>query len=299
MNRSRPMSSNTDRPVSARSGHSDVVDAIIDRVLATSPETARHNCPEIADLAAWYETRDRHAGSTRVHQHLADCARCQSIVALVARSEDASSPAPSVRRMLKLVNAQMMVPALVGAVVIVGVAQFFRRPNRAVPTPGIVAGKQSQRADSGMSAARPDALKAREFLATRGASSNGMEAAMAMQGDLSAALVVSTDHSVEWLLGKHGAIFRRDRQHRIQAQASGVVTDLTAGVAVSSDVCWVIGNSGTILKTTDGHNWKTLAAPTELDLISVAANSADAAMVVAAGGFTYYTADGGKTWALH
>jgi hypothetical protein len=275
-----------------------MVDAMIDRVLATSPETARDNCPEVADLAAWYEARDKPAGSSGVHQHLADCARCQSIIVLVSRSEDASNPAPSARRMLRLVKARIMVPALVGAVAIVGVAQFFLRPNQAVPTPGIVAGTESQRADSRISAAR-DAFKPGEFLATRGASSNGMEVAMAMRGDLSAALVVSPDHSVEWLLGKHGAIFRRDRQHRIQAQASGVVTDLTAGAAVSSDVCWVIGNSGTILKTTDGHNWKTLAAPTELDLISVAANSADAAMVVAAGGFTYYTADGGKTWALH
>jgi hypothetical protein len=188
------------------------------------------------------------------------------------------------------------------ALVVVGVS-VFRRSQNAVWTPGTLAIKESPSTGAGSSSnaivQAPPHFTTGELVVTSDAPvTNGVETTLATRTSVPGSVVVAApDHSVEWLIGKHGAILRRESDHSIHAQASGVATDLTAGAAVSSTVCWMIGTSGTILRTTDGQRWETLPAPTTMDLVGVQARTADAAMVVAAGGLSYYTIDGGKTWA--
>jgi hypothetical protein len=300
MNRLRPTSAADQHSIAGKNGHTDVVDTTIDRVLAAAPETSGEDCPDATALAAWYEApRDQ---SHHLDAHLADCARCQSIVAAIARAEGAAAaPAPAVRRWRRPV---LMLPALAGLVlIIVGAARVFRRSQNAARTSGMVAIQESPSTGRGNSSnaviQAPPQFTTGELVVTPDASiSNRVETTMATRVSGPGAVVVAApDHSVEWLIGKHGAILRRESDHSIHAQASGVETDLTAGAAVSSAVCWVIGTSGTILRTTDGQHWEILPAPTAMDLVSVQANTADAALVVAAGGLSYITIDGGKTWA--
>jgi hypothetical protein len=295
MNRLRPASAADERST-RKNGHADVVDATIDRVLAAAPESDSQDCPDATALAAWYEAP--RGQSSHLDAHLADCARCQSIIAAIARAEDAPAPGPAVRRWRRPV---VVVPALAGIALIVLGALAFRRPWNPVPRSGMVAIEESSSTAPGSSSnavVRPQ-FTASELVITPDAPlTNRVETTMATGISPPGAVVVATpDHSVEWLIGKHGAIVRREPDHSIDIQASGVATDLTAGAAVSSAVCWVIGTSGTILRTTDGQHWEILPAPTTKDLVSVKARTADAAMVVAAGGSSYYTIDGGKTWA--
>jgi hypothetical protein len=298
MNRLRSTRAADERSVTGKNGHADVVDATIDRVVAAAPETDSKHCPDATTLAAWYETP--RGQSSHLDAHLADCGRCQSIIAAIARAEDAAAPVPSVRRWRRPV---VVVPALAGIALIILSAHALRRPWNAVPRSGMVAIEESSSTAPGSSSngvVRPQ-FTAGELVITPDAPlTNRVETTMATGISGPGAVVVATpDHSVEWLIGKHGAIVRREPDHSIRAQTSGVATNLTAGAAVSSAVCWVIGTSGTILRTTDGQHWEILPPPTTMDLVRVQARSADAAMVVAAGGLSYYTIDGGKTWAHH
>lgn len=296
MNRLRPTSASDERSIAAKNGHADVVDATIDRVLEAASETSGKDCPDTTALAAWYDAPRKQ--SHPLDGHLADCARCQSIVAAIARAEDAEVATVRKRRWPVL-----MLPALAGiALVVVGVS-VFRRSQNAAWTPGTLAIRENPSTGSGSSSnaivQAPPHLTTGELVVTPDTSAtNRVETTLVTGISSSGSMVVAApDHSVEWLIGRHGAILRRESGHSIHAQASGVTTDLTAGAAVSSTVCWVIGTSGTILRTTDGQRWETLRAPITMDLVGVQARTADAAMVVAAGGLSYYTIDGGKTWA--
>jgi hypothetical protein len=296
MNRSRSSGAADERSVTGKNGHADVVDATIDRVLAAAPETDSNDCPDATALAAWYETP--RGQSSHLDAHLADCARCQSIIAAIARAEDAAAPAPAVQRWRRPV---VVLPALAAIALIILGALALRRPWNPGPRSGMVASEEGPSTAPGGSSnavVRPQ-FTASELVITPDAPlTNRVETTMATGISGPGAVVVATpDHSVEWLIGKHGAIVRRESDHSIHAQTSGVATDLTAGAAVSSAVCWVTGTSGTILRTTDGQHWEILPTPTTKDLVSVKARTADAAMVVAAGGSRYYTMDGGKTWA--
>lgn len=296
MNRLRPTSAADERSISAKNGHADVVDATINRVLEAAPETGGKDCPDATALAAWYD-----APRKQLHPldgHLADCARCQSILAAIARAEDAAAPAVP-----KWGWPVLILPALAGiALVVVGVS-VFRRSQNATWTPGTLAIKESPstgaRRSSNIIVQAPPHFTTGELVVTSDAFvTNRIETTQATRTSGRGSVVVAApDHSVEWLIGKHGAILRRESDRSIHPQASGVATDLTAGAAVSSTVCWMIGTSGTILRTTDGQRWETLHAPTTMDLVSVEARTADAATVIAAGGLSYYTIDGGKTWA--
>jgi hypothetical protein len=295
MNRLRPASA-ADARSTGKNGHADVVDATIDRVLAAAPETDGKDCPDMTALGAWYETP--RGQSSHLDAHLADCVRCQSIIAAIARAEDAAAPAPAVRRWRRPV---VVLPALAGIALIILGARAFRRPQNGALTSGMVAIEESSSTAPGSSSnavVRPQFTASELVITPNAPHTNRFETTMAtgMSGP-GAVVVAAPDHSVEWLIGKHGAIVRRESDRSIHAQASGVATDLTAGAAVSSTVCWVIGTSGTILRTTDGQHWEILPAPTTKDLVSVQARTADVAMVVAAGGLSYYTIDGGKGWA--
>jgi hypothetical protein len=296
MNRLRPTSAADERSIAAKNGHADVIDATINRVLDAAPETSGEDCPDPTALAAWYDAPRKQ--SHPLDGHLSDCARCQAIVAAIARVEDVAVPTVRKRRWPAL-----MLPALAGIGLVIVGASVLRRSQNAVWTPGTDAIHESPSANPGSSSNAvvqvPPHLTTGELEVTPDTSAtNRVETTMETRISAPGSMVVAApDHSVEWLIGKHGAILRRESDHSIHAQASGVTTDLTAGAAVSSTVCWVIGTSGTILRTTDGQRWETLRTPITMDLVGVQARTADAAMVVAAGGLSYYTIDGGKTWA--
>ena len=297
MNRLRPSTAADDRSIAGKDGRVDVVEITIDRVLKVVTETNGKDCPDATALAGWYDAPRKQ--SHPLDGHLSDCARCQSIVAAIARAEHAAAPAAVVPRWSW---PALILPTLAGIALVMVGASILRRSQNARRSAGTVAIRESPSAGPASSSntiiqARPQ-FTVGELLVTPDASvTNRVETSMVTGISGPGSVVVAApDHSVEWLIGKHGAILRRDSDHGIHTQASGVATDLTAGAAVSSTVCWVIGTSGTILRTTDGQRWKTLPAPTTMDLVGVQARTADAAMVVAAGGSSYYTIDGGKTW---
>ena len=106
----------------------------------------------------------------------------------------------------------------------------------------------------------------------------------------------STDGSVTWKFGRHGAIERFVANAMTATHVPGVTSDLLAGSAPSSSVCWIVGRGGTILRTTDGIHWEKIDAPTLSDLVSVTAQSADTAIVTDQNSRRYATSDGGQTW---
>ncbi|MBI3760186.1 MAG: hypothetical protein HY269_10610, partial [Deltaproteobacteria bacterium] len=108
--------------------------------------------------------------------------------------------------------------------------------------------------------------------------------------------VESPDHSVVWMLGRHGEIMRYSTATGWVPQTSGVANDFVAGSAPSTPVCWAVGRGGTIVRTIDGEHWTKIASPVTGDLIGVAANSANNATITTAKGERYSTSDGGVRW---
>ena len=104
-----------------------------------------------------------------------------------------------------------------------------------------------------------------------------------------------------WRAGPGGIIERSaDGGSTWTVQPSGVVTDLTAGSALSDQICWIAGRSGTILRTIDGgKHWLKVASPTSEDLGSVfAVDDQQATVTTASTHKSYKTQDAGQTWSL-
>ena len=112
-------------------------------------------------------------------------------------------------------------------------------------------------------------------------------------------IFTSPDRSSSWRIGGAGRIERSSDEGRTWGtEASGVTTDLLAGVAASNQVAWVVGRAGVILRTADGLTWQRINPPagSTTDWIRVEATDAQHASITSVDQRRFATADGGNTW---
>jgi hypothetical protein len=112
-------------------------------------------------------------------------------------------------------------------------------------------------------------------------------------------LILSPNLQSLWRVGRNGLIeVSKDSGATWSHQASGVTSDLLAGVAPTDQVCWIVGKSGAILVTTDGGvHWKSVSSSMTEDLGGVrAADALHATIWNARGTKSFLTSDGGLTW---
>ncbi|HYL84435.1 MAG TPA: hypothetical protein VE263_09380 [Candidatus Angelobacter sp.] len=112
-------------------------------------------------------------------------------------------------------------------------------------------------------------------------------------------LIAVPGTSLVWRAGRAGLIeFSSDNGNSWSRQISGVLTDLTAGVAPSANICWMVGRVGTILLTTDGGaHWSLLHSPISEDLGGIRAVDALRATIWNLHNTkSFVTTDGGATW---
>ena len=278
-----------------------MLDQILSRSMAQS-HGSMSECPPVAALAAWFDRALGVEELARLDAHLAICTRCQSILASIAVADEPSETAQEPSRGRTMLELRFVVPALAGILAIVAIARPFWSPGRQVtaqrPAPTTFRA-DAQLADAASSAENQTSRGA-DAASTIGGTSR-LEATMSTQSSILSNSVVihrvtPPDHSTEWLIGKDGAIARRDPGSGIQLQQSGVSRDLTAGSALSSRVCWVVGREGTVIRSVDGNHWQVLGAPTKHDLVAVIAHGANDAEVAADNGAEYATTDGGTSW---
>jgi hypothetical protein len=112
-------------------------------------------------------------------------------------------------------------------------------------------------------------------------------------------MILAPDGKHAWRVGTAGMIEATADGGRVWSlQASGVLTDLQSGSAVSESVCWVVGKVGTVLLTTNGgKHWAQIVSPVQEDLGGVhAVDARQASIWNVPNNKSFETVDGGVTW---
>jgi hypothetical protein len=73
----------------------DAFEAAIRRELQRASRTEAHDCPAADVIAAYYDRSLARTERTRVDSHLISCARCQSMMAAIARADDSQPSLPA------------------------------------------------------------------------------------------------------------------------------------------------------------------------------------------------------------
>ncbi|HKN02282.1 MAG TPA: hypothetical protein VJX23_17355 [Candidatus Binataceae bacterium] len=286
----------------------DAIDAMLKRAFATSPESSRHDCPDPALLASWYERSLARDEFSRIDTHLADCARCQSIVASITRADDALAPAPERRGWRWLLDPRLMAPAVAGVIAIIAVARVFRQPEYIAHAPvpeqialsdqksfaSLAQREVGQKFAPGTAAENeiPSAMPAPSALpATQ--PSYGITAAQAVNGQIAAAPATSRANSLMAMALE---------QPVSTNSASGVpgLIHLASGMArvaaPHSSTTWFVGPHGLIFRREGTGPLRAEASGISTDLTDGAALSSQVCWLIGRSGTVLRTIDG-EHWA--
>jgi hypothetical protein len=263
--------------------------------------------------------------------HVADCPRCQSLVAAMARVES-SAPVESKHRGLGWLTWAVPLTAA-AAVVAVWVALPHRNEMvQSVPAAPAVSGASvgrsepepppaaENRLDQMRRTAEPDVQAKKKEVAPKAdaeqkrevdavsapAESLGARSAAsdvdsfrvnAQRADATSVEIASPDPMIRWRI--RGPIIERssDGGARWDVQPTGIEAALTAGSAASPSVVWIVGRNGVILLSTDaGRSWRRIQFPEMTDLSSARARDAQSVAVTTGDGRVFSTTDAGATW---
>ena len=302
------------------------------REFQDAPTAKLADCPAPEVLAAYYDRTLSRSERGGVDSHLMACARCQSMMAAIARADDSQNwPAPERSRSIWI--TRLLAPvAMLGVVIALAIGMRTREH----PAPEVVAltspaaapeiagqaqlmsnapaapsmarlhsegGRREDKAQLSVpphsmgAASPPQNAAARALAVPEGAVGAASTAMLMAKASPHLNQMSSPDGSVQWQFGNGGAILRSTDSHPPLATPSGVTTDLLAGAAPSNDVCWMVGKSGTIVRTLDsGAHWQIITPPAHENFAAVAATDSNNATVVAANGQRFTTHDGGVTW---
>lgn len=285
-----------------------------------SPPTAA--CLDAETLAAWTDGGLDPAALALAEAHVSSCARCQALVAAMARTiPEVSAPAGARSSVWRWWLAP--VAAAAAAVVLWIVVPDQRdsaapaplaapageqarapaeryvdepRPQAAPPTPSpsVTARRPAEEARRSESVADAEqkATDARNLSTPRAAAAPSMALKAEAPRD-----VVSPDPAVRWRIGAGGTVdLTTNGGGAWERVTTGVTTEITGGASPSTTVCWLVGHGGLVLITTDGRTFTRATSPVEADLAGVQATDALRAVVTTVDGRAYETGDGGLTW---
>jgi hypothetical protein len=309
----------------------DSRDRSLDHLLrqASGPVSASDQCVDGETLAAWVEGSLPTQPAMTVERHLADCARCQALLAAFVRSEPRVSAAPA--RATPWWHLRWIVPFATAATAIavwvlvpspadqrqelahvadqkVGATDYYVSPsNSTAPTlPSAVAQSEPAvipvPAPAQTAASRPD-TRAAEL--PRAAPAAPPPPAMARaETKLTSVEIPSPDSTARWRIVAGSSIERSTDQGAVwervltQPEQFYVLPQqfFLAGHAPSAVVVWVVGRAGTIFVTTNGTRFDPVPFPEKADLVSVVAVDDRQATVTTADGRRFATSERGVTW---
>ena len=274
----------------------------------TSPDS----CLDAETLAAWFDGDLSGADLKMAQSHVADCARCQSLVGAMARTNAAvlqPEPERATRRWLG-----WLVPLTAAAAAVALWVAVPREASVSSPPPPPAAAVPQRAAETKAQELapldnRPQAPQAAANQVERPAASPELRKdAGRLEADLkqeqadsapsaaarSAAPAAPVAEAVG--LARSANVLPGICSAGWDGVPTGLAADLTAGAAPSTSVCWVVGRGGVVLLSIDGRSWRRVAFPEITDLSAVRAADARAAAVTTADGRIFSTSDGGVTW---
>jgi hypothetical protein len=318
----------------------DQRDRSIERMLrqgaaAASARPASADCVDAETLAAWTAGALRHAEATRVEHHVADCARCQAVLAVFARTEPA---APVHAAWWRRRNVRWLVP-LATAATIAGIwvaiperdvavreapaaveaprAEPQPAPEPAPASPPAREAEAKTKAAEKRSTFRADTQPQRDqsrtpidrLRASPPPAASAPKPPQALRETVTAerprgeqALsrvveVVSPVVSTRWRILRGSQVERStDGGARWQPVALPSPAMLTAGHSPAPSIAWLVGPAGTIFVTTDGSRFERVPFPEAADIVSAVAVDDRQATITMADGRQFSTTDRGAMW---
>jgi hypothetical protein len=309
------------------------IDRMIRRTLrASAPAEAGRTCIDPETLAAWVEGALSRDDVASLEAHAAGCARCQTMLAAMART---APPPATTERSWRAWLIPVTVPLTAAAAIAVALSAVLTqqqpssveedRPSASLSAardyelPGSQvgggalesragrAGEASRLADQDaqMNARAPAPPAPRSTSPAPAAPPSASEDAFASRRAETIAVtearfvpieIPSPDPMRRWRLVPGRVERSTDGGVTWIAQYSDPLIAPLAGASPSPDVAWVVGRAGLVLLSTDGRSWRRVAFPETVDLTAIQSTNASTATVVSADGKSFITKNAGSTW---
>ena len=304
-------------------------DQSVERLLRQSLKTPRQggvtdSCLDAETVAAWTDGGLSGAALEMAQSHVADCARCQSLVGAMAQTSAAVSPPETERATRRWLGWLVPLTAAAAAIALwVAVPREATAPlppaaevqkpaaNPTAQEPALLdkqleapLEKKEERAPQAAAknerpAAAPELRKDTGRLEADSLQQQAVSAPAAAPPAAPAAEAARAPASAQASAGlaRSANAFAQMCAPGWSAVPTDIAAQLTAGAAPSTSVCWLVGRGGVVIVSIDeGRNWRRMAFPEITDLSGVQATDARTASVSTADGRTFSTSDGGVTW---
>jgi hypothetical protein len=296
----------------------DAFEAALKRELQSATHSNAVDCPRSDVLAAYYDRALSRAERAGIDAHLTSCARCQSMMASIARADDSDRTLGGMRGIFWI--TRLLAPvAVVGVVMAVAIGVSTRRQR----TPEVIAlaspaGPPRFEAEDRVAphaevASQPPApvapqtgglLKfrqpqqlAREEKKTEKPASSSDRNSAALQAETSSAIAPSQNAPAEparAVGGPAAAVSGATSATRMMAKAPQ--TNQIA--SPDGSVAWQFGSGGAISRSGNSRPWLPLHSGVTTDLLAASAPSNDVCWMVGKSGTIVRTLDGGAHWQI-
>jgi len=135
--------------------NSEPLDAILRRAMRSQPGPATPECADAESLAAYSDRSLSARERDRLETHFADCARCQLLLADIARADESARLAKSAVEVPWYRRWRVAIPALAAAAAVLVFISIRRPANVAPPTDQIVAMAQHEAPAENLAAKLP------------------------------------------------------------------------------------------------------------------------------------------------
>jgi len=303
----------------------DAFEAALKRAVQNAPSSRAQDCPAPEILAAYYDRSLTRTERARIDAHLVSCARCQSMMAAIARADDSetSSAHTETARGIFWITRLLAPVAVVGVVIAIAIGmrsreqrapevialaspvaelqQLAERAPAPPPEAAVPAQSAPQVASAPPSAASMEIPKAEGF-ARR-------EKAMKKSESSSARDFISRGDEIAAQAKPRNAPGEAANEMRAPGAASGSAFSGATGMMakgsrlnqVSSpdgSVAWRFGESGTIMRSGSSTTWIAQHSGVTSDLLAAAAPSNDVCWIVGKSATIVRTLDGGAHWQI-
>lgn len=304
----------------------DAFEAALRRELTSGPASNAADCPAPEILAAYYDRSLSRSERDRIDSHLVSCARCQSMMASIARADDAerSPMQPEPARALFWITRLLAPVAVVGVVIAIAIGVRTREQRApeviALASPAVSSNAELEQraappppafgAPSQPAPQVPSAPRAGGVVQSHKAERS---ARMEKEREKSAPPLVANSTSLQ---AESSSASAQPQNAPIQVAREMRAAGAAAGSALSGatmmarapqinqisspggSVAWQFGEGGAIMRSANSGAWLAQRSGVTTDLLAASAPSNDACWMVGKSGTIVRTLDSGAHWRL-
>jgi len=306
----------------------DVFEAALKRELQSAPLSNAADCPAPATIAAYYDRSLSRGERAGVDLHLVSCARCQSMMASIARADDAdrSLMQPEPARGFFWITRLLAPVAVVGVVIAIAIgmrARERRAPEvialaspivspklelaeRAAPPPFEIASKAPAAPQAASAPQAVGVVKSQKAARLAREEKAQKKSAPPLVAKSALSRTESFSATVQAQSAPAAAASAMAAPGAAMGAAVSGATTMMAAKAPSTNqisspdgsVAWQFGVGGAILRSSNSGPWLAQPSGVTTDLLAGSAPSSDVCWMVGKSGTIVRTLDNGAHWRL-